>query len=71
MCFAKKCIFFKFLSTFLKISTKIKFVRTPNQHTLMIFCAFFCELILSKSPNVCGLKMSKKTACGPQNPTVG
>ena len=45
--------------------------RTPNHHTLMIFCAFFGELILRKSPNVCGLKISKKSAFAPPITTVG
>ena len=42
--------------------------RTPNHHSEMIFCAFFYELILSKSPKVWGLKISKKTRVDPKTP---
>ena len=43
----------------------------PNHHSGVIFCVFFYELILSKSLNVCGLKISKKNARGPKNTAVG
>ena len=46
-------------------------VWTPKHHSGMIFCAFFCELILSKSPKVCGLNKQKKPRPGLKTPEEG